>query len=522
MDNRYGTILIQKCSAFRHAHAELNERRIRVENYWLRTKIQLQVLQKAADSGSLGDEFCAIQYETLELLLTKLKVAYQNVHSVMKKNDPETDQLRVQRLKYALIQQKIDKSIQDLELWQQIFDPSWYMILKAATPQIDATLQLYQESSSKKANSPVSAAQSLRIALDPVRSSKTPIWLSENGLNHVHLEDISLSSARQGRRENPAKSLIIETIQPIPGANYKRFERDVRDLARKLAHSDPLEFGLLNCKGVIRHDSGTKAEGAPAFTLVFRLPLGFKEVCSLRSSLRDISKTDSLSDRFKLARDLTKSVGSIHTFGFVHKDIRPETILIMTKEASSSSAAFLVGFDSFRTAEGMTLRKGDLPWERCLYQHPSRMGSTPTEDFIMQHDIYSLGVCLLEIGLWENFVYYDERDSLLPNDGSPTSTTQSEFLGGDLDITLFKERLLSLARTELKIRMGSRYSDVVVTCLTCLDPDNSDFGDEREFQDADGLLVGVRYIEKVRHFPFLLGVWCMSPTDNFSAHHANQ
>jgi hypothetical protein len=33
--------------------------------------------------------------------------------------------------------------------------------------------------------------------------------------------------------------------------------------------------------------------------------------------------------------------------------------------------------------------------------------------------------------------------------------------------------------------------------LTCLDKDNADFGDEREFQDADGILVAVRYIEKV-------------------------
>jgi hypothetical protein len=45
--------------------------------------------------------------------------------------------------------------------------------------------------------------------------------------------------------------------------------------------------------------------------------------------------------------------------------------------------------------------------------------------------------------------------------------------------------------------MGTRYSDVVVTCLTCLDTNNVDFGDEVDFEDADGIEVGVRYIEKV-------------------------
>jgi len=45
--------------------------------------------------------------------------------------------------------------------------------------------------------------------------------------------------------------------------------------------------------------------------------------------------------------------------------------------------------------------------------------------------------------------------------------------------------------------MGTKYSKVVETCLTCLDEDNVRFGDEREFQDEDGVAVGVRYIEKI-------------------------
>jgi hypothetical protein len=28
----------------------------------------------------------------------------------------------------------------------------------------------------------------------------------------------------------------------------------------------------------------------------------------------------------------------------------------------------------------------------------------------MQHDIYSLGVCLLEVGLWKSFIEYPEPD----------------------------------------------------------------------------------------------------------------
>lgn len=59
-----------------------------------------------------------------------------------------------------------------------------------------------------------------------------------------------------------------------------------------------------------------------------------------------------------------------------------------------------------------------------------------------------------------------------------------------------KDRLLDLTRLELPRVMGTEYSKVVETCLTCLDENNDDFGDQSEFEDTDGIVVGARYIEK--------------------------
>jgi hypothetical protein len=42
--------------------------------------------------------------------------------------------------------------------------------------------------------------------------------------------------------------------------------------------------------------------------------------------------------------------------------------------------------------------------EDCIYQHPDRWGADTEYRFSMLHDIYSLGVVLLEIGLWKPFV----------------------------------------------------------------------------------------------------------------------
>jgi hypothetical protein len=53
-----------------------------------------------------------------------------------------------------------------------------------------------------------------------------------------------------------------------------------------------------------------------------------------------------------------------------------------------------------------------------------------------------------------------------------------------------------LARTKLPRRTGTKYAEIVEACLTCLDDDNIDFGDESEFVDEDGILVGVDILEK--------------------------
>src|ERR1700742_2371886 len=83
-----------------------------------------------------------------------------------------------------------------------------------------------------------------------------------------------------------------------------------------------------------------------------------------------------------------------------YKNIRPETILIFASDSLRLEYPFLVGFEKFRPASGHTYRVGDTRRERYLRRHPKRQGISVEEDFKMQHDIYSLGVCLLEIGKW--------------------------------------------------------------------------------------------------------------------------
>src|SRR5271168_4116142 len=89
-------------------------------------------------------------------------------------------------------------------------------------------------------------------------------------------------------------------------------------------------------------------------------------------------------------------------------------------------------------------------------RHPTRQGTHPEVDYQMQHDIYSLGVVLLEIGLWTSFVLYgpgEESSPSYPNNilGPVDSARPRNPLGGASQIKL---ELEELAAGELPARLG--------------------------------------------------------------------
>lgn len=120
----------------------------------------------------------------------------------------------------------------------------------------------------------------------------------------------------------------------------------------------------------------------------------------------------------------------------------------------------------------------------------------------MQHDIYSVGVILLEIGLWESFVTYDGSDTggqgyqvPVPNERIAQMSLNGEKFRVKRALQN-KEILEELAQQELPIRMGQKYTDVVLLCLQCLD-DVDNIGSNTEYVDEDGLIVGVRFVESI-------------------------
>ncbi|KAF2488145.1 hypothetical protein BDY17DRAFT_245033, partial [Neohortaea acidophila] len=285
-------------------------------------------------------------------------------------------------------------------------------------------------------------------------------------------------------------SLIVDSIPCLAGCGVNDTDKDIRTLATKLHYIDSSTFGVLKCRGVAKV-RGADGGQLKSFDLVLETPTR-DQPRTLRGCL--ISQAShTLTERVHLAQQLAAAVNYVHTLDFVHKNIRPENLIGFGD--ARLNPFFLIGFEQVRSADGRTYLQGDTEWQKSLYRHPERQGLFVQERFTMQHDIYSLGVCLLEIGLWDSFMLYEEDGKTpVPN---PTLLGYTRAELKIVRAAAVKDLLVDLARRRLPGVMGESYSEVVVNCLTCLDEDNVDFGDDSEFQDADGVAVGVRYIDKV-------------------------
>ena len=196
----------------------------------------------------------------------------------------------------------------------------------------------------------------------------------------------------------------------------------------------------------------------------------------------------SLEDRFAIAHCLALTTLNVHGSLWVHKNIWSRGILLFeqtqgghigllsgTAPAASASlckdggrrphlVAFLGDWGYARPVGGGTEMRSDFEIEPNLYRHPDRQG-VPNQQFSRLHDLYALGVVLLEIGLWktvsrlfESRIKEGQRTGKLPK---------------ARDV---RAALTSLAQRDLPKEMGGAYAAAVVACLT---------GDFRQTSEAE-------------------------------------
>lgn len=315
--------------------------------------------------------------------------------------------------------------------------------------------------------------------LSPIAGSELQYKLSPTRLSFLIVEEISVVGVHD-RDRTVARVNEVANVFHGERLEDRAFQTQTANIAQCLGYAVRPQSVQLVCEAPLRSTSSSSPEGGPP------------RLTSLRELLLR-RKNHSLNARLSLARSLAKAVFYTHAYRYVHKDLRPANILLETgggsrpdgDDGEALGRALLAGFGDARAEDGSSLRKGGPASldDVNLYQHPSRVGGGPTgvEAYTFLHDVYSLGVCLLEVGLWTSFL----GDKHAGMRGAPPAERQ--------------RRLNGLAERHLPKEMGDIYAQVVRKCLRGCDLGG--FGEvggamKRNGGDDD-VALGSRYCEEV-------------------------
>ncbi|KAJ6787886.1 hypothetical protein PWT90_07816 [Aphanocladium album] len=236
-------------------------------------------------------------------------------------------------------------------------------------------------------------------------------------------------------------------------AHMKRLD----DLARMMrsASSCHPDLHSVDCVGY------TDDKSACRYGLVYKAPAASHSTLHALIASRDL-RTPDLCDRVRLAATLAVSLWSLHSLDWLHKSLCASNVLFFpaglsnASQTSTAAAAlvpdvsrpFLAGFDASRpdldAALSVVARNPSIAE---LHRHPAvlRGGRPHTKAF----DVYSLGLVLLEIGLWKVLQTYHK----------PHYSAER-----------WRDRVvLAVLVPGLGSKTGRRYAEVVEMCLRASD-----------------------------------------------------
>ena len=162
----------------------------------------------------------------------------------------------------------------------------------------------------------------------------------------------------------------------------------------------------------------------------------------------------SLDARFSLAYALAMAMSKFQSVGWLHQNIRSDNVVFAAPEPLHRfidfSKPWLMGYGSSRSVSSSSVKIFDQNPIHNLYRHPDRWGSTPKGRFDKIHDMYSLGVVLLEISVWSPVEHLVKR----------------ELMAKGVSGNLVQDELLKLSQhSKVSELMGTQFSKIVRKCL---------------------------------------------------------
>ncbi|KAL2132941.1 hypothetical protein VTI74DRAFT_3131 [Chaetomium olivicolor] len=265
--------------------------------------------------------------------------------------------------------------------------------------------------------------------------------------------------------------VLVEKKEVPSEQRYERHHERIRNVARLLSMKDkPQEMRTLNCLGVV----SVGDETLTTHKLLYRLPAArFFTLKDILSGQRK-DPTLPLGKKFAWAKVLCRAVLWVHLAGWLHKDIRSDNVVFCANDESQINLAepSLCGFEYSRLIAAPLDTEplaGDAG--NNLYRHPDVQGlpedsrGTERPEFEHTHDVYALGMTLLELGSHRSLQGLKEK--------------YEKTFGQRWSAQPFREWIVAEKLEALVPRMGEIYTDVIRVCLNGLKRD-----DGRSFQES--------------------------------------
>ncbi|KAJ9489697.1 hypothetical protein VN97_g3567 [Penicillium thymicola] len=354
-------------------------------------------------------------------------------------------------------------------------------------------------------------------AMRELMKDESPLYLSGNDFcpldadNHIPVSG-SGAFLGKGRLTRPGPDLpsgvqlYLYESKPYSNMEKENVRVNIQILARMIHQAQP-NHGILKLVG-FRDELNSQQS---TFQLIFITPFPGESCTTLSQYMRDHPGKPTLNFRFTLCYQLSRAILETHTLGLVHKNIRPENILLSQETnpdddmtlAEPTPTLYLSGWQYARQVEyGVTNLRNEITLQKKIYQHPERQLPLADKEYSMAHDVYSLGVCMLEILNWESVLEADnssvseafkEAFRALGND-----TGGSEQDGYTRFPEVIKRTLVYLNEITTPVAAGAKISHLVQRFLTCRDEkddDNEDLEEPVVLEGKDRRRIAINFVD---------------------------
>ncbi|KAI3320906.1 prion-inhibition and propagation-domain-containing protein [Xylariaceae sp. AK1471] len=254
-------------------------------------------------------------------------------------------------------------------------------------------------------------------------------------------------------------------------------------LARLLRNNIPAGFRTLHCLGYIKE---TQNRCRAKCGMVFELPhnSSSKTTFTTLRQLLTIWPKPPLSKRLRLCSTLAQCLSSFHAVDWLHKGLQSDNIIFFGTERDDEgdlahfdlAMPYVTGFDLSRPRDRAELTE-ELVFDPLsdIYRHPHAQFGEARTSYRRSYDIYSFGVVLVEISLWNPIETVIGVKDITTMSHFQLSNVQAQLLGQPIDDSSnkihlgLKEKVAGHTETghlaQTAHECGDAYSEIVELCL---------------------------------------------------------